>query len=660
MQRLYYGAAYYPELWPEEVIGEDIRHMKRVGLNVARMGEFAWAKMEPRRDEIDLSLFVDVIGRLKENGIDTVFCTPTATPPIWLSHGHPERLYVDDHGNRMSHGARQHFCTNNPAFRERSRIIVEAIAGEIGGLPGLIAWQTDNEFKCHVRECMCAECGRQWHEWLQKRYATIDRLNDAWGTQIWSELYQSFDQVPQPVATPFIHNASLSTAYRLFARDKIAEFQEEQVRIIRGHSDAPITHNCNRHFAVDPEKLFAPLDFASFDTYPSCDDWPEMVLNLDLWRNVKRERPFWVMETGASHGGNINGMPRAHGNGFLSAEAVAAYASGAEGFSYWVWRQQRTGCEITHGSILSAWGKPTVGYENVLRASEAKKQIEPIILETELCRAEVAITYSDTAKVFLTTESHGNMNYAQLIRVWYDALLRTGVYRDILPENAPLDGCKVLFTPFMPYVSPEFLAKARSFVEAGGIWIAGPFTGCRTAEHTIPTEAALGDLEKLAGVETVFTYPIGDTGAVGKAFDIAAPLGLWAAVFEPKGAEVVGRIEGGVTPGLAFLTEYSVGKGKVVMLGAMPRGDQGFEMLKAIAAHYSEMAGVEWKFSHTSGIVIIPRKRGDKTIWVAVNLSGNGGSVHVPRPAKDLLTGEPLKWFEQVVQPYGYRVIEFV
>ena len=91
--QLYYGAAYYPELWDEKTIEEDIRYMKKVGINVVRMGEFAWAKMEPKQDQIDISFFVDIIDKLYENGIETIICTPTPPPPIWLTHGHPERRY---------------------------------------------------------------------------------------------------------------------------------------------------------------------------------------------------------------------------------------------------------------------------------------------------------------------------------------------------------------------------------------------------------------------------------------------------------------------------------------------------------------------------------------------------------------------------------------
>ena len=43
----YYGSDYYPEQWPESRWLEDARLMQEAGFNVVRIGEFAWAKMEP-------------------------------------------------------------------------------------------------------------------------------------------------------------------------------------------------------------------------------------------------------------------------------------------------------------------------------------------------------------------------------------------------------------------------------------------------------------------------------------------------------------------------------------------------------------------------------------------------------------------------------------
>jgi beta-galactosidase len=49
MMAFHYGCDYYPEQWPEARWAEDARLMQEAGFNVVRLGEFAWAKMEPRR-----------------------------------------------------------------------------------------------------------------------------------------------------------------------------------------------------------------------------------------------------------------------------------------------------------------------------------------------------------------------------------------------------------------------------------------------------------------------------------------------------------------------------------------------------------------------------------------------------------------------------------
>lgn len=56
-EKLYHGAAYYPELWDTKTIERDIQLMKETGINVVRMGEFAWSKLEPNEGEIDVSFF---------------------------------------------------------------------------------------------------------------------------------------------------------------------------------------------------------------------------------------------------------------------------------------------------------------------------------------------------------------------------------------------------------------------------------------------------------------------------------------------------------------------------------------------------------------------------------------------------------------------------
>jgi beta-galactosidase len=658
-KKLYHGAAYYPELWDEETIEQDIFLMKETGINVVRIGEFAWSKMEPVEGEIDLSFFEGIITKLNDHGIETVMCTPTPTPPIWMSHGHPERMYVDADGRTMGHGSRQHVCTNNSYFRERAAIITEQIAKTIGKLPGVIGWQLDNEFKCHVSECMCESCKGLWHQWLEQRYGTIEELNQAWGTDIWSEYYHRFEQVPQPGPVPFLHNSSLSTMYQIFSTEKVAEFADEQADIIRKYSDAPITHNSTLFFSVDNERLFKNLDFASFDTYAPSDSYENYLLNCDLWRNIKKGKDFWIMETSTSYSASLESYATPHPNGYLTAEAVASYALGGEAFCYWLWRQQRAGCEQPHGSVISAWGKPTVGYQNVLEVEKARKEMESIITSTSPLQAEVAITYSDRAKMYLKTEPHKELNYKNLVTDFYKQVLSTGIHRDLLMEGEDLTGYKLLFTPYVHYVSSDYLQRAKEFVENGGVWVIGPMTGGRTEHHTIHTDAALGELEQFTGVETLFTFPIEHTDSIGEAFGERAPLGLWSAVFDTKNAKSVGTIHGGPADGKTFLAEYKEGKGKIVMLGSLPMGSQGEKMLQEMIRHYAKDAGVLVKTDVSEGTIVAPRENDGHQVWVVINMNGQGGSVTIPVKGYDALTKETIEPGELKLNRYEYRVIQF-
>lgn len=637
--QLYYGCAYYPELWDVTELDSDIIHMKKLGINVVRMGEFAWSFIEPEEGRLRGEYFRKIIEVLSDNGIETIMCTPTAAPPVWMTFQHPERCFKTQAGEILSHGARQHCCTSQEYFIARSRMVVEEIAKKLSGQKGLIGWQIDNEFKCHVAECYCDSCLNQWHQWLEVKYGTVEKMNAAWGTDVWSERYLSFEQVPQPVKTPFLHHASLTQAYQRFSREKITWYCDMQAEILRRYSDLPITHNTGAYFSVDAPALFEHLDFASFDDYAEAEHYQVMFRSYDYFRMLKPGKPFWVMETSPNHNGSLMGTAKPHPKGYLKAEVASAYISGAQGFSYWLFRQQRTGCELAHGSILSAWGKPTCGYQEVADAARVKAQIEPFLLQSRAGISQIALMYSDLARITLETEPLGYDHYWDLIQKVYESEIPDHASVDLIHETTDLNGYDVLYTPFMASFTDEFLEKAVQYVNQGGIWIAGPMCNYRTTEHGVPTDAGWGKLAAFAGVEVQYMMDFDSAQITGEAMGMEFPLTMLGTTFEAAKAISRGSINSPELEGQVFLTETQLDYGLLVLLGAHPAQTEGSLFMKKLIAHYLELRTGMPGYGAEKRIKIVRRLCEDGSVSLfAVDMEGKGGSLSISSPFVVLLS----------------------
>ena len=75
------GVAYYPEYWDEERWATDAELMAAAGINLVRVAEFAWSRLEPKDGEFELGWLERSIATLAERGIATVLCTPSAAAP---------------------------------------------------------------------------------------------------------------------------------------------------------------------------------------------------------------------------------------------------------------------------------------------------------------------------------------------------------------------------------------------------------------------------------------------------------------------------------------------------------------------------------------------------------------------------------------------------
>ncbi len=195
------GTCYYPEHWGRKMWEEDLLCMKDAGIEVVRVAEFAWSKIEPREGEYTYEFFDDFLDLAEKNGMRVIFSTPTATPPAWLTEAYPEVLNATRDGDLIRHGSRRHYNYNSPVYREYCANIVEHVAGHYAGHPAVIGWQIDNEFNCENWAFYSESDNKAFRRFLKEKYDTVECLNEAWGTVFWNQTYTAFSEVHVPRRT---------------------------------------------------------------------------------------------------------------------------------------------------------------------------------------------------------------------------------------------------------------------------------------------------------------------------------------------------------------------------------------------------------------------------------------------------------------------------
>ena len=146
------GVCYYPEHWNQALWEDDLRRMEDCGIQFVRIAEFAWNKFENTEGRFTFDFFDRFLEMVDHTNIKVIFCTPTATPPAWLTEKYPEVLNADKHGMKYHHGARRHYNYNAKIYQEKTEIIVEQLARHYGQNKLIIGWQIDNELNCAANE----------------------------------------------------------------------------------------------------------------------------------------------------------------------------------------------------------------------------------------------------------------------------------------------------------------------------------------------------------------------------------------------------------------------------------------------------------------------------------------------------------------------------
>ena len=585
-ERIWYGGDYNPDQWPEEVWDDDVRLMKKAGVNLVSVGIFSWAKIETSEGVYDFDWLDRIIDKLGEAGIAVDLASATASPPMWLTQAHPEVLWKDYRGDVCQPGARQHWRPTSPVFREYALKLCRAMAEHYKGNPYVVAWHVSNEYGCHNRFDYSEDAEHAFQQWCEERYGTIDAVNDAWGTAFWAQRMNDFSEIVPPrfIGDGNFMNPGKLLDFKRFSSDALKAFYiAERDTLAEITPDLPLTTNfmvSASGSVLDYDDWGDEVDFVSNDHYfiPGEAHLDELAFSASLVDGIARKDPWFLMEhsTSAVNWREINYRKEP---GQLVRDSLAHVAMGADAVCYFQWRQSKAGAEKFHSAMVPHAGEDSAVFRDVCElGADLNKLSDEGILGSRLAKSRVAVVFdyeSEWATEHTATPTQ-HVHHVDEPLAWFRALADQGVTADVVPVRGAWDDYEMVVLPSVYLLSEETTRRVRDYVVGGGRLVVTYYTGISDEKDHVWLGGYPGSIRDVVGVRVEEFMPMGDdfTGVPDR-------LGLSNGAVAHDIADVIGSVDGTATvletfkddpwtgmDGAPAIVAHTFGEGRSVYVGA--------------------------------------------------------------------------------------------
>ena len=518
--RIWYGGDYNPDQWPEEVWDDDVRLMKKAGVNLVSVGIFSWAKIETSEGVYDFDWLDRIINKLGEAGIAVDLASATASPPMWLTQAHPEVLWKDYRGDVCQPGARQHWRPTSPVFREYALKLCRAMAEHYKGNPYVVAWHVSNEYGCHNRFDYSEDAERAFRKWCEERYGTIDAVNDAWGTAFWAQRMNDFTEIVPPrfIGDGNFMNPGKLLDFKRFSSDALKAFYvAERDALAEITPDLPLTTNfmvSASGSVLDYDDWGREVDFVSNDHYfiPGEAHLDELAFSASLVDGIARKDPWFLMEHSTSA---VNWRPVNYRKepGQLVRESLAHVAMGADAVCYFQWRQSKAGAEKFHSAMVPHTGEDSAVFRDVCElGADLNALADNGLLGTKLAKSKVAVVFdyeSEWASEHTATPTQ-KVHHVDEPLQWFRALADHGVTADVVPVRGAWDDYEMVVLPSVYLLSEETTRRVRDYVVNGGRLVVTYYTGISDEKDHVWLGGYPGSSRDVVGVRVEEFMPMGD------------------------------------------------------------------------------------------------------------------------------------------------------
>lgn len=659
--RVYYGGDYNPDQWDEATIDEDMRLFKKAGINLVTLPVFSWAKLEPEEGVYDFAWLDKLMDKFLANDIKVCLATPTTAQPAWLSKKYPEVLPVDKQGRKRTHGMRVYFCVNSPKYRERAAAIAEQLAKRYAHYPNLVLWHVANEYGTY---CYCPTCEAKFRTWLQKKYGSVENLNEKWHTCFWGRTLTDFDEVylPTELNDDNRFNPAVNLDYMRFMTDSTIECFENEASILRKYTpNVTIQTNISGHIEkLDQFKMTKHMDIAAWDHYPAPGADPAFVsYKLDLMRGLKDGESFMMQEQSPNQQ-NWQPYSKLKRPGEVRMLSYQAMAHGADTCLYFQLRQSIAGEEMYHGAVISHAGhENTRMFRECAQIGHELEKIGDAFLGGRT-PAETALLFDWDNWWILEFASkrcllNDDINYLKKTSKFYKALFEKNIPTDIISVETDFAKYKVIYAPFLYMMKPGMKEKIERFVADGGAFVTTTLAGLVDENNRAVFGEYPGALRDLLGIW------VEETDALRKeernrivmedpAFFGEAGAAEYASMYQcdiihSRGAKVLGVYGDDFYAGVPCFTVNTYGKGKAYYIGTEP--DAAF--LAALTAKLSEDNDITAPYVADAGVELTKRVNDKNEIVFVLNHNKEAAEVDFGADVLfDLITEKEVRGITQI------------
>ncbi len=628
---MYLGVDYYPEHWDIGLIDEDLTRMKEMGVNMVRIGEFAWHLMEKEEESFDFSFFDQVIEKVKKYGMKVMFGTPTATFPAWLAAKHPDILSEDINGVKRGFGGRRQYCYNSKTYEDYSLRIVEKLVTHYSKEEAIVSWQIDNELGHEGSDmCYCGSCHQSFQQFLEEKYDSINELNERWGTIFWGQTYNDFSEIPVPGKTITVYNPAMMLDWAQFRSASLSGFAQkhlELVKRLKGDHQTVTTNLPGGFFGkwFDHNEFSRDLDFVSYDNYPVWGGLKEPIspahlsMTLDFVRGLKKQN-FWIVEElmGAQGHDIIGYLPRPNQ---AQAWAWHAFAHGCNNMLFFRWRGMNRGAEQYCLGILDANNRTTRKYKEVQQFFHEVKEHETLF--DSPVEAEVALLYDfDNIWSWRIQQENPQIDFTNEVLRLYEPFYRQNAAMDVIRYDQDFSGYKVVLVPVLKLVDARLVKRLEEFARNGGTVVMSYRAGVKDKDNNVRFgEMIPGELSGLLGIEVEESESLHEGQSVpaiaengGNSLEVT----IWRDLVKPLTAKTMYRYNDRFYNEYACVTENEFGSGKAFYIG----GGIGQEAVTSIAKKIMETTGIQMTESN-KGVEVVARRAEGKTYQVVINHNGH-------------------------------------